>query len=306
MVSVKNLGILVGNFTNYGLIFKNKQLMQAFLLLLLSLVFSSGVAQNSTIEDTIKYKVSYQLNYKPDSTNLQVSKTETFILYRGNELSIFASKGRILKDSLEMNLAAMRSGSGDINKRAKRTKTEFNNIIYKGFPENKLSYSYKILSDKLRYEEDLNQFNWEILPDNKEIKGYNTQKASTSFAGRNYIAWFTPEIPIPDGPYKFNGLPGLILEISDTENHYVYTLKSFEKLKNPVAIEVETKDFQQGEKVEVMARIKEFKLNPFAVVERNNSVEKTITFGFKPGEKEKLLRENREKYAKRNNPIELK
>lgn len=280
--------------------------MQAFLLLLLSLVYSSAVAQNSTIGDTIKYKVSYQLTYKPDSTRLKDTKTETFTLFRGNQLSVFASKGRILKDSLTMNLAAMRSGSGDIKERAKRTKTEFNSIIYKGFPENKLSFSYKILSDKLRYEENLKQFNWEILSENKKIKGFNAQKATTSYAGRNYIAWFTSEIPIPDGPYKFNGLPGLILEISDTKNHYHYSLKSFEKLKNPVAIEVETKDFQQGEKVEILARIKEFKLNPFAVVERNNSVEKTITFGFKPGEKEKLLRENREKYAKRNNPIELK
>ena len=279
--------------------------MQAFLLLLLSLVFSSAVAQNSTIDDTIKYKVSYQLTYKPDSTQLQDSKTETFILFRGNQLSIFASKGRILKDSLKMNLAFMRSGSGDIKERAKRTKTEFGGIIYKGFPENKLSYSYKILNDKLRYEEDLNLFNWEILPKNKEIKGFNAQKATTSFAGRSYIAWFTSEIPIADGPYKFNGLPGLILEISDTKNHYVYTLKSFEKLKNPVSIEKETKDLQQGETAEVLARIKEFKLNPFAVVERNNSVEKTITFGFKEGEKEKILREYKEKLAKRNNPIEL-
>lgn len=279
--------------------------MQALLLLILSLVFSSTFAQSSSVEDAIKYKVTYQLTYKPDSTKLQNTKLETFILYRGNQLSIFASKGRVLKDSLEMNVNASNIGSIDFKERATRTKTEFGAVIYKGFPDGKLSYTYKILSDKLRYEEDLNQFNWEILPENKEIKGFTAQKATTTFAGRNYTAWFTSEIPIPDGPYKFNGLPGLILEISDTENHYVYKLKSFEKLKNPVPIEIKAQDFQEGEKAEVLARIREFKLNPFAVVEQNNSIEKTITFGFKEAEKEKILRQYKEKLTKRNNPIEL-
>jgi GLPGLI family protein len=279
--------------------------MQALLLLILSLVFSSTFAQSSSVEDAIKYKINYQLTYKPDSTSLQNTKTETFILYRGNQLSIFASKGRVLKDSLEMNINASNIGSIDFKERATRTKTEFEVVIYKGFPYGKRSYTYKILSDKLRYEEDLNQFSWEILPENKEIKGFNAQKATTTFAGRSYTAWFTSEIPIPDGPYKFNGLPGLILEISDTENHYVYKLKSFEKLKNPVPIVIKAQDFQEGEKTEVLARIREFKLNPFAVVEQNNSIEKTITFGFNDGEKEKILRQYKEKLTKRNNPIEL-
>lgn len=54
-------------------------------------------------------------------------------------------------------------------------------------------------------------------------------KATVSHEGREYTAWYTTEIPIADGPYKFWGLPGLILKISDSENHYNFTLESFEK-----------------------------------------------------------------------------
>ncbi len=279
--------------------------MQTFLLVIFSLVFSSAFAQNKEIEDQIKYKAIYELTYAPDSTDINELNTEDFYLYLGNKVSIFASRGRTMSDSLKMNLQGRDIGSMDFEERAKRTKTEFESVIYKGFPEEKISYSYKILRDNLKYEEDLNQFSWEILPENKLIEGYQAQKATTTFAGRNYIAWFTSEIPISEGPYKFNGLPGLILEISDVQNHYNYKLKSFEKFKNPASVELKVSHFIKSDKKEILESIKEYKLDPFAVVERNNTPEKNITFGFQPGEKEKLLRENKEKLEKRNNPIEL-
>ena len=279
--------------------------MQTFLLIIFSLVFSSAFAQNKEIEDQIKYKAIYELTYAPDSTDINELKTEDFNLFLGNKVSIFASRGRTMSDSLKMNLQGRDIGSMDFEERAKRTKTEFESVIYKGFPEEKISYSYKILRDNLRYEEDLNQFSWEILPENKLIEGYQAQKATTTFAGRKYIAWFTSEIPISEGPYKFNGLPGLILEISDIQNHYNYKLKSFEKFKNPASVELKVSHFIKSDKKEILESIKEYKLDPFAVVERNNTPEKNITFGFQPGEKEKLLRENKEKLEKRNNPIEL-
>ncbi|MBZ9632376.1 GLPGLI family protein [Salegentibacter sp. LM13S] len=278
--------------------------MQTFLLVILSLIFSSAFAQNQKIEDQIKYKATYELTYSPDSTNIQDLKSEDFNLYLGNKVSIFASMGRTMSDSLKMNLQGRDIGSMDFEERAKRTKTEFEGVIYKGFPEEKISYTYKIIRDQLRYEEDLSQFDWEILSENRTIQGYKVQKAATTFSGRDYIAWFTSEIPISDGPYKFNGLPGLIFEISDTENHYRYSLKSFEKLNNTDPVALETSNFIKSDKEEVLKRIKEYKLNPFAVLERNNTPDRKVTIGFKDGQKEKLLRDYKEKLEKQNNPIE--
>ena len=58
------------------------------------------------------------------------------------------------------------------------------------------------------------------------------QKAATSFAGRDWVEWLAPEIPISDGPYKFNGLPGLIVLLHDTRNHYRFALTSFAENQN--------------------------------------------------------------------------
>ena len=72
-------------------------------------------------------------------------------------------------------------------------------------------------------------FDWVITNETKESDGYVMQKATTTFRGRDYIAWFTKEIPIPMGPYKFYGLPGLILEIYDTDNIYHWTITTIEE-----------------------------------------------------------------------------
>ncbi len=61
----------------------------------------------------------------------------------------------------------------------------------------------------------LPEITWELLDFYKEIGGYRCQRAEGEFAGRLYEAWFTREIPVPFGPYKLWGLPGLILEASD-------------------------------------------------------------------------------------------
>lgn len=62
---------------------------------------------------------------------------------------------------------------------------------------------------------DTPNIKWQLFDEFKEISGYKCQKATTTFRGRNYEAWFTSEVPLSFGPWKFNGLPGLILEVYD-------------------------------------------------------------------------------------------
>lgn len=62
-----------------------------------------------------------------------------------------------------------------------------------------------------------------------------TQKATCNFAGRTWTAWFTTEIPIQDGPYKFHGLPGLIVKIEDQTKSHSYELKGVNKFNDNVA-----------------------------------------------------------------------
>ena len=86
------------------------------------------------------------------------------------------------------------------------------------------------------YKEETPVLNWTITEEKQKILSYNCMKATTSFRGRNYVAWFTSEIPIPNGPWKFGGLPGLILKLSDEEGHFVFECSGIENLKKKESI----------------------------------------------------------------------
>lgn len=72
---------------------------------------------------------------------------------------------------------------------------------------------------------------WNIGKESKEILGFQTLSATVKYAGRDYKAYFTSEIPIQDGPYKFFGLPGLILEIFDEKNDHHFLAVGISKEK---------------------------------------------------------------------------
>ena len=67
-------------------------------------------------------------------------------------------------------------------------------------------------------EESINLFKWKFTPESKTILGYKCTKATCNFRGRNYVAFFTREIPFKAAPWKFHGLPGVILEVYSTDD----------------------------------------------------------------------------------------
>lgn len=72
-------------------------------------------------------------------------------------------------------------------------------------------------------KDSLNLFSWKYVNGSKNILGYHCKKAICKFRGRDYIAYYAPEISISGGPFKFNGLPGLILEIYSEDGFIKFT-----------------------------------------------------------------------------------
>lgn len=77
-------------------------------------------------------------------------------------------------------------------------------------------------------EENIIPIEWKITDNKKMIGNYTCVKASTSFLGREWEVWFSPDIPVPMGPWRLNGLPGLILEAYDSELDFIYQLAAVE------------------------------------------------------------------------------
>lgn len=70
--------------------------------------------------------------------------------------------------------------------------------------------------------ENIPEIEWQIKSDYKTVNGLNCQKAEGYFRGRNYLVWFTEDIPVNLGPWKLNGLPGLIIEAEDDKGIFFY------------------------------------------------------------------------------------
>lgn len=99
----------------------------------------------------------------------------------------------------------------------------------------------------LLVKEDGFDWNWKLHNKTRLIGKFNCQKATITFRGRNYTAWFANEIPVPFGPWKFQGLSGLILEVYDEDNvfHIVATNIEIKKEKK-CAIYIDENNFDKA------------------------------------------------------------
>lgn len=93
----------------------------------------------------------------------------------------------------------------------------------------KMLVSYRFSCDEYQYEESMPLMQWEMMPDEKEILGYHCNSARTKFRGREWTVWFTTDIPYSYGPWKFCGLPGVILQAKDTKNLFDWTAIGIEQ-----------------------------------------------------------------------------
>jgi GLPGLI family protein len=274
--------------------------MKQFYIPFIFLLISSLVpAQELT--DKFKYKATYDLTWQIDSTNSESIQNETMVLFIGDKISRFSSESQYIADSIKEAYKDRERTQQSFNEmRSKMPMSALNFYVFKKQNSAQVSFTEKIVKDNYRYIQDIDDLNWEILPETKEVAGFVAQKAKASFSGRDYTAWFTTEIPISEGPYKFRGLPGLILEISDNNDYYTFKLNGFKELNDEISIEFEPEDYLEVSREKFLEIKQEYAENPFIKMENSG-----ITMGFQPGQKEKLLREHREELKKENNPIEL-
>ena len=168
----------------------------------------------------------YDYKYISDSTNKADVKSDIMLLDIDKNGSKYYSREKFVSDStMKADIAKqMKGGFGSINiKRSSKPGVIYTSVT-KTYPDYKVSLSEKIGNNTTyKIAEDLKP-EWKILPDKQKIGEYNTQKATTTFGGREWIAWFSTDIPFQDGPYKFYGLPGLIVKLEDKTGSHIMTL----------------------------------------------------------------------------------
>lgn len=195
----------------------------------------------------------YQVTMKSDSTDKANATIETARLDISPEKSLFYGEGRIKRDSVMQRMRETRNFDRNA---MQNLRSSIDYIVEKDLIKNITYFKTRLGRDQYTYEED-RKMDWKILPETVKIGEYEAQKAETTFAGRKWYAWFTQDIPFQDGPYKFKGLPGLIIKVEDAKGDYSFDLQQSKKITefpnfdnrggNP--IKVKRADFEKQEKL---------------------------------------------------------
>jgi len=194
-----------------------------------------------TVIDSAYLKCAYKLTYIKDTIKPNEKSTDLQILQIGKTIFKYFSQYKL--DYCNSAMKEERSGADAISNIKEEGAWSYE--VFKNYPQGKETVTdiASMLQGNFVYEEDLPVFDWKINSERQTILSYNCQKATVSFRGRDFIAWFAPDIPVPNGPWKFSGLPGLILKLSDSENNFVYECQGLEQLKTKEAIKFYKVDY---------------------------------------------------------------
>lgn len=273
----------------------------------------------SSFTNAQNQRISYLYQVVPDSTNRAEVKSEMMILEVLPKFSKFYSETVFKSDSLmKVMLEKEMKSSGAINIKSDMRKGFFRDVVIKESPDFKTFLMTRSGRAKLKVLDERKMI-WKILPEKQKIGDFQTQKAETEMYGRKWTAWFTTEIPIQEGPYKFHGLPGLIVKIENQDSSHSFSLAG---IKNLIPEEVENIDpnnnfvFEEGKYINMdQAAYKKFFLesrnDPNKAVRSSlGQMQMTqINIDGKMMDVNEFLRDRekqqKEKNAKENNILEL-
>jgi len=244
-----------------------------------------------TIVDSASIEITYTLEWINDTASpndkqfdiqklligKRVSKTYSYLLFQNDSI-------RTILENQNLNFPSPPSGASSAE-------------IIRNNKTGNLKISHRSDETVFCYEEMKTDLGWVILNEKKTIENYNCQRAVLTFRGRKYEAWFTIEIPISLGPFKFHGLPGLILEINDEKMHYRYKCIGVEKLPDNKLISIRNWDCNNTTREELNEFFNQKHKNP-----SNYYNSQGVTFFIKQNGK---IVSNPKNYSLPYNPIEL-
>lgn len=197
----------------------------ALALAVLTVSAKPNKKDENKVIDKLKYTITYRTKSVRDTTKTDSEgrydyENDDMQLEVGEKVSYFYSATyRAYEEELRKSV--------DANNIAIPTSTSARGSIsmdfYRNYPTGKSTYLDKVIREKFRITEPLEQPQWDIIADStKQILNYDCQMARCKFKGRTWTAWFAADIPLDNGPWKLCGLPGLILRAYDAKQQYIF------------------------------------------------------------------------------------
>jgi GLPGLI family protein len=203
--------------------------MKKQLLLAVGLL-TACISAEAQKPDTTWLMVHYKFIHVQDTTNRAHPYAENMVLFVGKSASVYKSYDGLVADqqfkkAWTAAVASSPDGQPRINRMGVGSRTQY--FQYPG--EQKLFTKDYLMVTAYLIEGPMPTIDWTISGDTATFGGLHCQKAIGRFRGRDYIVWFCPDLPVHSGPWKLNGLPGVIVDARDTKNEVVFAFDGVEK-----------------------------------------------------------------------------
>lgn len=190
-------------------------------------------AKTDTI-DTSNFECIYQLNV---TDPIKAETRQSYgILISGSRYSMFKDYNSYRLDSVINTMDKTKITYLEYSKISGKYRNETTDIILRDRQNAEITFYGRVFIDKYKYKEPQPEFNWQLSDETKTVCGTLCHKATCSFRGRDWTVWYS-DIPVSEGPWKFGGLPGLILEAEDSTKEIMFTALSLRKMQRPITME---------------------------------------------------------------------
>lgn len=207
----------------------------------LAVVFTAAIDAQD-FQGVATYRTQRKIDIKMDSTSmnadmharmLEMMKKQfqkTFLLTFNKEASVYKQEEELDKPNVGMGdgiqIVSIGGGGGS-------------DVLYKNTKEQRYAEQVDTYGKIFLVKDSIQKIDWKLGTESKYIGEYQCYKATytkmvekprVSFGSdeeeldlgkepemeeRTVTAWYTPQIPVNNGPDNYQGLPGLILEVHD-------------------------------------------------------------------------------------------
>lgn len=203
--------------------------LNSTLLLLALMISASSYAQENALA-----KVHYTFVHINDTTQTDKKHQDEMVLYLGQNSSYYTSYASYRMQEQVQKQMDDPAFDGNIQIKGIGSATP-ESYFFTRSPK-QLKKTYKLLQQQYVLDQEFPVLEWAVGSETRDIGGYLCQKAEADFKGRRYTAWFTTEIPFQAGPWKLQGLPGLVLEAYDQKKEVSFLYAGFDKLDETTTV----------------------------------------------------------------------
>ncbi len=173
------------------------------------------------------YECLYRYDMKGESGGKEIAESSDCILLIGEDQSKFYDYSAFRVDSV----SALPGVSDDMVKKFNedfmKSETYFDQEVNTSLKDDKITVFCDMAPERYKYEQKIPLMTWEETEETADICGYQCKKATAEYGGRKWEAWYAEDIAVPFGPWKLNGLPGLVLKATDESGAHSFEAIAF-------------------------------------------------------------------------------